>query len=98
MANKFRWNGSTAAAGDDAPDAQKINFAPDLPAPPHRIYELMNRAREVSMWIRWARNPQVLARWRQRYRLSKAGSSAVVYASDDLDEIEACIREFESEA
>lgn len=89
---KFHWNG---ASGDDAPDGKKINFAPDLPPPPRDVYPLMDRARDVNLWLRWARNPRVLASWKQRYRLSKAGSSAVVYASDSLDDIASCIAEFE---
>lgn len=93
---KFRWNGSTSAAGDDAPDSQKVNWKPELPPPPHKIYELMHRATAAGLWLKWARNGHILASWRQRYRLTKAGCTAVVYASDSLEDIEACIAEFEA--
>lgn len=92
---KFRYD---CAAGDDAPDDRKVNWLADLPPPPRDVYPLMDRARDCNLWLRWARNPRVLASWKQRYRLSKAGSSAVVYASDSLDDIRECIAEFESEA
>lgn len=95
---KYHWNAATSAAGDDAPNSQKVNWKPELPAPPREIYSLMTRAGDVGMWLKWARNPRVLASWGTRYRLVKAGGTAVVFSSNDLAEIASCIAEFEGTA
>lgn len=95
---KYRWNGATSAAGDDAPDSEKMNWKPELTPPPREIYALLDRATAQQLWLKWARNGHILACWRARYRLTKAGDTAVVFASDSLDEIESYIREVEREA
>ncbi|MFZ3206397.1 MAG: hypothetical protein WA161_21360 [Pseudomonas sp.] len=92
---KYRWNAAAAAAGDDAPDSQKVNWKPDLAPPPREIYALLDRATAAGLWLKWARNGHILACWGARYRLTKAGGTAVVFSSDSLAEIEECLREFD---
>lgn len=89
---KFRYN---CAAGDNAPDSQKVNWKPELPPPPREVYDLMHRATAAGLWLKWARNGHILACWGARYRLTKAGCTAVVYASDSLEAIRECLEEFE---
>lgn len=91
---KFKWDGAT---GDNAKDSQKVNWKEDtmLPAPPRKVFDLLNRATSVGYWLKWAKSPRVLALWGSRYKLTRAGCNAVVYASDDLSAIEECIAEFE---
>lgn len=92
---RFRWDG---AAGDDSPGGKKLNWAPELPPPPREVYPLLDRATAAGLWLKWARNPRVLASWGARYRLTRAGGNAVVFASDDLEAIRECLEEFEGTA
>lgn len=92
---KFIWDGAT---GDDAEDLKKVNWKQDsmLEAPPREVFDLMNRATACGYWLKWAKSPRVLALWHHRYKLTRAGCNATVYASDDLADIAACISEFET--
>lgn len=95
---KFRWNGALPAAGDDAPEQTKRNWVIDqeLPPPPREVYDLMHRATACGFFLKWARSPRVLSLWRSRYKLTRAGSIATVYASDNLSDIEAFVAELEA--
>lgn len=93
----WKWDG---AAGDDAPEQTKRNWVIDqeLAPPPRHVYDLMHRATACGYWLKWAKCPRVLTLWGSRYKVTRAGCNAVVYASDNLSDIEECIREFEADS
>ncbi|MDP3816687.1 hypothetical protein [Pseudomonas sp.] len=81
---KFQWHGGW---GDDA--AHKPGWRSVLPPPPAQVYALLDRAKAVGLWLRWARDPTAKRRFGGRYRLVKAGTEDALLITDDLDLIAA---------
>jgi hypothetical protein len=69
------------------------DWLPDLSPPPRAVYGLIEEAREMGLWLRWARDERVRREHGGRYRISHEGSHTPLYVSDELDAIRAWLLE-----
>jgi len=60
-----------------------------LPRPPREAYTLLEEARELGYWLRWARYEHHARQDGGRYRITRPHSLDAIVTTDDIDTVRA---------